>query len=139
MGKGSWEHFPHEADMGVRGIGRSPEEAFEQAGLALTAVITDPGSVAAGEMVEVECEAPDEELLFVDWLNALVYEMATRGMLWSRFEVTLEGPRLHGRAWGEKVNIDRHRPAVEVKGATYTQLQVRKRDGDWIAQCVVDV
>ena len=52
--------------------------------------------------------------------------MATRGMLWGRFEVTLEGSRLHGRAWGEKVNSDKHRPAVEVKGATYTQLRVKK-------------
>lgn len=139
MSSGRWEHFPHEADMGVRGIGASREAAFEQAALALTAVITDPATVAAEEMVEIECEAPDVELLFADWLNSLIYEMATRGMLWGRFEVTLEGPKLHGRAWGEKVNSDKHRPAVEVKGATYTQLRVKKNDGDWIAQCVVDV
>ena len=139
MGKGRWEHFPHEADIGVRGIGSSREEAFEQAALALTAVITEPGSVAAREVIEVECEAPDEDLLFVDWLNALVYEMATRRMILGQFEVTLEGRRLHGRAWGEKIERGRHRPAVEVKGATYTQLQVGMRDGDWIAQCVVDV
>lgn len=139
MSSGRWEHFPHEADMGVRGIGASREEAFEQAALALTAVITDPATVATEEMVEVECEAPDEELLFADWLNSLIYEMATRGMLWGRFEVTLEGLTLRGRAWGEKVNSDKHRPAVEVKGATYTELRVKKNDGDWIAQCVVDV
>ena len=36
-----WEHFPHEADMGVRGHGASREQAFEQAALALTAVIAD--------------------------------------------------------------------------------------------------
>lgn len=139
MSSGRWEHFPHEADMGVRGIGASREAAFEQAALALTAVITDPAAVAAEEMVEVECEAPDVELLFADWLNSLIYEMTTRGMLWSRFEVTLEGPRLHGRAWGEKVESDKHHPAVEVKGATYTELRVEKNDGDWIAQCIVDV
>jgi SHS2 domain-containing protein len=139
MSRGRWEHFPHEADVGVRGIGASREAAFEQAALALTAVITDPTTVAAEEMAEIECEAPDVELLFADWLNSLIYEMATRGMLWGRFEVTLEGSKLHGRAWGEKVNIEKHRPAVEVKGATYTELRVRKNDGDWIAQCVVDV
>jgi RNA-splicing ligase RtcB len=41
MGEKRWEHFPHEADTGVRGIGASPAEAFEQAAIALTAVITD--------------------------------------------------------------------------------------------------
>ena len=139
MGDARWEHFAHEADMGVRGIGSSLEEAFEEAAIALTAVITDPGSVDAGEMVEVECEAPDEEILLTEWLNALIYEMATRGMLWGRFEVKVEGLKLHGRAWGEKVDIEKHQPAVEVKGATYTQLRVKKEDGHWIAQCVVDV
>jgi tRNA nucleotidyltransferase (CCA-adding enzyme) len=27
----NWEHFPHEADMGVRGIGPTKEAAFEGA------------------------------------------------------------------------------------------------------------
>lgn len=52
MSSGRWEHFPHEADMGVRGIGASREAAFEQAALALTAVITDPTTVAAEEMAD---------------------------------------------------------------------------------------
>jgi tRNA nucleotidyltransferase (CCA-adding enzyme) len=135
-----WEHFPHDADIGVRGIGASKEEAFEQAALALTAVITDPRIVVPREDVEVMCEAPDDELLFVDWLNALVYEMATRRMLFSRFEVHIEEGRLQAKAWGEAVDVARHQPAVEVKGATYTALLIRQEShGAWIAQCVVDV
>lgn len=135
-----WEHFAHEADMGVRGFGMTKEEAFEQAALALTAVVTDPKTVTENEVVEITCEAPDDELLFVDWLNALVYEMATRNMLFSRFEVRIDGQRLHGKAWGEKVHVARHQPAVEVKGATYTALSVSPDEsGNWSAQCVVDV
>jgi len=61
-------------------------------------------------------------------------------MLFGRFAVTIEDSRLSGRAWGEPVDVDRHRPAAEVKGATYTALQVSRRaDGQWLAQCVVDV
>src|SRR5512139_3851745 len=40
-----WEHFEHGADIGVRGFGASVAEAFEQAALALTAVIADPAGV----------------------------------------------------------------------------------------------
>ena len=72
-----WEHFCHQADTGIRGVGASKEEAFEQAGLALTAVITEVNSLESRDLVRVECEAPGDELLFVDWLNAIVYEMAT--------------------------------------------------------------
>ena len=135
-----WEHFEHGADVGVRGIAPTKEGAFEQAALALTAVVVDPQRVRADEAVEVSCEAPDEELLLVDWLNALVYEMATRGMIFGRFEVGLEGTRLRARAWGERLDPARHEPAVEVKGATYTALSLgRDASGAWVAQCVVDV
>ncbi|MBI3576317.1 MAG: archease [Gammaproteobacteria bacterium] len=135
-----WEHFAHEADMGVRGIGPTKDEAFAQAALALTAVIADPAGVAPREAVVIECRAPDDELLFADWLNALVYEMATRKMLFSRFEVQLADGALTATAWGERADPARHHPAVEVKGATYTALRVaRDANGEWCAQTVVDV
>lgn len=136
----NWELFPHEADIGVRGKGRTKDEAFEQAALAMTHVITDAGKVQPRERVAITCSAPDDELLLVDWLNALVYEMATRHMLFSSFEVKIEGAQLTGAAIGEHIDVQRHQPAVEIKGATYTALSVsRDAEGFWRAQCVVDV
>lgn len=135
-----WEHFEHRADMGIRGVGDTVAVAFQQAALALTAVITDLSGVNPAEPVDIACEAPDLEYLFVDWLNSLVFEMATRRMLFSRFEVEIRHTRLRARAWGEAVDVSRHHPTVEVKGATYTALRVAQEpSGRWIAQCVVDV
>lgn len=134
-----WEHFPHGADVGVRGAGPTVEKAFEQAATALTAIVTDVATIADTRAVAVECSAPDHELLLADWLNAVVYEMATQGMLFSRFEVSIDDDTLRGTLWGEPVDLTRHEAAVEVKGATYTELKVEQRDGTWIAQCVVDV
>ncbi len=135
-----WEHFYHEADIGVRGCGDSPASAFEAAALALTAVIVDPDSVACRKQISIECEAPDLDILFVDWLNALVYEMATRHMLFQQFHVEIDHCRLRASACGEPIEVSRHQPAVEVKGATYTQLDVHEEEtGEWCAQCVVDV
>jgi tRNA nucleotidyltransferase (CCA-adding enzyme) len=134
-----WEHFPHDADVGVRGWGATPAQAFEQAAHALTAVITD-AEVGPQVPVEVRCEAPDLELLFVEWLNAVIYEMAVRNMLFGRFAVRIEDGRLAGTLWGEPVDVERHAPACEPKGATYTALKVfTDPDGIWSAACVVDV
>jgi tRNA nucleotidyltransferase (CCA-adding enzyme) len=135
-----WEHFPHQADMGIRGWGASKEEAFEQGAMAMTAVITDPAKVEPLSCITVQRNEADDELLFAEWINALVYEMATRKMLFSRFRVVLNGNSLVGEAWGEPVDIRKHQPAVEVKGATYTALHVEQESsGRWVAQCVVDV
>jgi len=134
-----WEHFPHAADVGVRGFGKGPAEAFEQVALALTAVVTH-AEVSPKIKVDVTCTAPDLELLLVEWLNAIIYEMAVRNMLFSRFAVQIDGEQLKGKLWGEQVDIARHQPACEPKGATYTALKVAvDQDGTWSAACIVDV
>lgn len=135
-----WEHFEHLADMGIRGYGATLAEAFEQAALALTAVVTDPATVEPRTPVALDCRAGDRELLLVAWLNALVLEMAAQHLLFSRFAVDIAADQLHATAWGEPVDRARHAPAVEVKGATLTALSVAPAtDGGWIAQCVIDV
>jgi SHS2 domain-containing protein len=134
-----FEHFPHDADIGVRGRGATPAEAFANAALALTAVLADPETIRPLQSVAIECAADDLDALFYDWLNAVVYEMATRRLLFGRFEVDVQEGRLRARAWGEPVDVDRHRPAVEVKGATYTALRVARDAEGWLAECVVDV
>jgi SHS2 domain-containing protein len=138
--RASFETFDHDADIGVRGWGLSLAEAFENGARALTSVLTDPGGVEGLEEVRVELEGEDVELLFFAWLSALVYEMATRGMVFAEFHVEIDGGRLRAGMRGERVDVGRHSPAVEVKGPTMTELSVRPGpDGRWLAQCVVDV
>jgi SHS2 domain-containing protein len=135
-----WEHYPHPADMGIRGFGRTKEEAFAQAALAITAIITDPQTVEPKESVQITCREQEDDLLLFDWLNALLYEMATRHVLFSRYDITIAGEQLKATAWGESIDIARHQPAVEVKAATFADLKVRReKDGNWVAQCIVDV
>ena len=135
-----WEHFPHGADIGVRGVGPTKAAAFEQAALAMTAVMTDPSSVSPRESVDFALEAPNADFLLLDWLNQLVFEMATRGLIFTSFAVVIEGNRLKAVAKGEAVSRERHAPAVEIKGATLTELSViEEAPGQWRAQCVVDV
>jgi tRNA nucleotidyltransferase (CCA-adding enzyme) len=134
-----WEHFAHDADIGVAGIGPTKAEAFRQAAIALTAVVTDPETVRSVASVALVCRAPSDELLLVEWLNAVIYEMAVRSMLFGDFHVELADGELHATAVGEPVDVERHEPAVEIKGATLTALQVAPVAGGWRAQCVVDV
>ncbi|MBX6419733.1 MAG: archease [Nevskia sp.] len=135
-----WEHFAHMADIGVRGRGASLAQAFESVALALTAVVISPAQVAPTTAVDIACPGSDPELLLVDWLNALIYEMAARRMLFGKFEVRIGAEGLRATAWGEPVDRSKHAPAVEIKGATFTELAVRETgDGTWLAQCVVDI
>jgi SHS2 domain-containing protein len=134
-----WQHFEHKADIGVRGFGNTPAEAFAQAALAMSAIITELSLIADSRQVDIICEEAEIDLLFVDWLNTVIYEMSVRNMIFSRFHVAIENGHLTASAWGETIDVQRHQPAVEIKGATYTELAVYEKQGEWIAQCVVDV
>jgi len=138
--KPHWEHFEHEADIGIRGIAPTLEQAFEQAAIAMTAVITDPARVLDLKTINIKCMAPDTELLLVNWIDELVYTMAVQGLLFSRYQVIINNGNLSATAFGEAIDRQKHQPAVEIKGATFTELRVyQQTDESWVAQCVVDV
>ncbi len=146
MGLGvKFEHFEHGADVGVRGFGTSPAEAFEAAAQALFTLFAENlGNVQPQVEQGFTLEAEGLEELFVAFLNELIWLAATRGLVFGRFEVRIEGGppgpyRLRARAWGEPFDASRHESTVEPKGATYTALRVEEEDGRWVAQCVVDV
>lgn len=136
----SWEHFPHGSDIGIRGFGATLECALEQAALALTAILVEPECLADIEQVEITCANRGGDRVLYDWLNAIIYEMATRRMLFGHYQVSIDRERLSGLLWGERLDPLRHAPAVEPKGATFTELAVKRlSDGRWMAQCVIDV
>lgn len=107
--------------------------------MAMTAIVSDAPVELSG-YAAIFCRADSVEDLFVAWLNAVTYEMAVRDMIFGAFVVRIGGERLCGAAYGEIIDVGRHQPACEIKGATYTELAVKQSEnGLWLAQCVVDV
>ena len=133
--KPRWEHFEDGPRTGVRGFGSTPAEAFEQAGLAFTATLADPGRVGAWETLELRCEAPDLERLLATWLRLLAAEAATRQLLFSRFALRIDGVRLSARAWGEQMDL-RHRPLPRLAEGVAPHAG-RHGDG-WLAQASLE-
>ncbi len=137
----AFETFSHQADIGVRGFGATSEEAFVNGAKAMFSLMVDLKEVSPKESVKIAVQAEDQASLFVEWLNQLLAAADIKRWLFSKFEVEIENSRsLRGKAWGEPINPKKHTLLTEVKAATYSQLKVeRKPDGQWVAQCVVDV
>jgi protein archease len=140
-----FEHFEHGADVGVRGFGSTPAEAFEGAAQALFALLAEnPSTVRPAVEESIEVEAPGLEELLVAYLNELISLADSRRLVFGGFtvEITGNGPgyyRLSARARGEPFDPERHESTVQPKGATYTALRVGREGERWVAQCVVDV
>ena len=136
----NWQHFNHAADIGIRGIAKSLEHAFEYAAYAMTAVMIDPKKIPQNQNISIIAQATDLELLLVDWLSEIIYLSDTKKMLFSRFKVQIDRFRLKAQISGAPISKCSAKPAVEVKGVTYAELLVKQnKNGLWIAQCVLDV
>jgi protein archease len=139
-----FEHFDHAADVGVRGFGATPADAFENTAAALFALLAEDLSTVRRVVEErFELEAPGLPELLVAFLNELISIADARQLVFGSFSVDIErrpaSYHLAAVAWGEPFDPDRHQPTVQPKGATYTALRVSPEAGRWVAQCVVDV
>ena len=140
----SYEYLDHQADLGIRGIGATPEEALSQGAQAMLAAIADVDAVREQQQFVQHCLAPDIPALFVEWLNELLYQREVNGMLFASAHVTClihdeHGWQLEGIAKGEPLDPERHEIHTEIKAATYSGLAYRHQGSQYIVQCVVDL
>jgi len=125
-----FEILNHTADVGIIAYGVDIKQAFANAARGLFSLITDLGKVKEVLHRDTELTATDEESLLVEWLNELIYQFDTEGIIFKRFEIIrLDNTRLKARGYGEKVDKARHRLKMGVKAATYHMLKVERGDG----------
>jgi tRNA nucleotidyltransferase (CCA-adding enzyme) len=139
-----YEYFDHQADLGIRGLGETPESALSQGALALLAAIADLGTIGKSRRFVQRCSAPDIPSLFVEWLNELLYQREVHDVLFACARVTRlvedeRGWHLEGVAQGETIDLDRHQVHTEIKAATYAGLAYRREGDSYLVQCIVDV
>ncbi len=134
----AFDFFDHDADIGIVGHGSTLEAAFETAAQAMFSIMAGPANPGRSAHLAFEFEESDVELALVTWLNRLLAEARSQGLMLADFKLARNGERWRGEAWGSPWMQDAE-SGVEVKGATLTMLSVKENDGQWEARCVVDV
>jgi len=130
--------------MGIRAEGRSWEEVFTEGAKAVFDLMIELKEFKPKKEVKIKCQAPDIGSLFVEWLNELIYQKDVTGIYFIKFEIDSikqknQNYQLTGKAWGEKLDPDKHTLETEVKAATYGGLECKEEKGKYYCQCVVDV
>ncbi|UCD03653.1 MAG: archease [Candidatus Woesearchaeota archaeon] len=138
-----YKYFEHQADVGIIGVGKTLEESFQEAARAMFQIMASLNSIEGKKSVSISVKSEDLEGLFIEWLNELIAQVGLKNMLFSRFDIKIEKKQdkyiLKGKAYGEKINSEKHKLKTEVKAASYSQLKVKKENNKYTARCVVDV
>lgn len=123
--------------IAVAVTGRSLRELFEEAAAAFTASMTSLDRVEPKRPEELDLDAPELDLLLVDFLSELLYRFDTRGWLTRFAEVELHekdgGWSLQGTLRGERLEPARHDIRVLIKAVAFHGLHVRQSDDVWTA------
>ena len=139
-----YKYLDHLADLGICGIGDTPQNALSEGAQAMLAAMSDIEKIAKEQQFVQRCTAPDIPSLFVEWLNELLYQREINNVLFASAYVTRLEQRgsewfLEGTALGETLDLARHEIYTEIKAATYSGLDYRCQDNIYEIQCVVDL
>ena len=141
---GKFEFLEHTADVYIRALGKTMEEAYANAALAMFEVMTDSEKVAQTKHESLEVEAEDQYALLYNWLEALLVKFETEGMLYSKFEITdwKETPevfKFKAKVWGEKFDAQKHPQKVGVKAVTYHRMMIIREKDSVVLEFILDI
>ena len=141
---GKFEFLEHTADVYIRAHGRTMEEAYENAALAMFEVMTDTDKVAQTQEETVEAEAEDQYALLYNWLEALLVKFEPENILYSKFQITnweetAENFKIKAKIWGEKFYAQKHPQKVAVKAVTYHRMVIIMERDRVILEFILDI
>lgn len=142
MPKKKYEFFEHTADAKFKAYGKNLEEAFANAALATTAIMTDINKIKPVTVRNMHIESKNKESLLYDFLEELLYYLDTEGFLLANvkeihiqkaekysLDVVLEGD------YAEK-GYEVH---TAIKSVTYNDMKIEEKEDEVIIQVVHDI
>lgn len=130
------------ADVAVEVRGKTIEDLFATAALALFEVMVRTETVQPQREKKIRLEGQAVDRLLYDWLSELVYLKDVDSMLFCRFDLLIKhqnGYQLDATIAGEEINPKRHELRADVKAVTFHRFRVEESQGVWSAEIVFDI
>ena len=135
-----YELIDHTADIGIKVYGKDIAELFKNAAFAMFDIIADLSSLKNSVTVDIKKDAPNSEELLVAWLDELLYNFYTKGLIFSQFEIVdLNDSHITAKAFGRHIGENRSRLKTEIKAVTYHELKIENKNNIWQTQLIFDV
>jgi SHS2 domain-containing protein len=137
-----YEYLPHTADVKFRAYGKTMEEAFSNAALALTKVITNPSKVEAKVEKKIEVSSEDEKALLYDFLEQFIILLDSENFLLNSVkDLKIEKNKklkLKAVVVGDTA-LEKYETETHIKAVTYQEMEIRKEKNKYILQVILDI
>ncbi|MCK5594482.1 MAG: archease [Candidatus Aenigmarchaeota archaeon] len=137
-----YEFLPHTADAKFTAYGKTREDAFSNAALAMFSVMVEPETVKPVVKKSLKIEAEDIESLLYDWLENLLVLLDSENFILSFVDKIViveidDGYSLDAEFTGDTISDDYDLLGF-VKAVTYNDMEIKEKDGVWQITVVVD-
>jgi len=134
----TYEYFEHTADIKFQASGKTIEEAFSEAALALKQIIAENINVKDKIKKEITIKGTDKESLLYNFLEEFLFLLDSEGFLLKDIKsIKIEGNNLKAKLTGDKAS--NYKFTNDVKAITYNSMFVKKEKDKYVVQVVVDV
>ena len=134
-----FEVIEHTADIGIIARGDDLPTLFSHAAAGMLSLLIEVDTLQPDITKEIRLEAGDMETLLVQWLNELLYIIYTEKLVLYKFDILIDERRLTARCLGQEVDLKSHIFKREIKAATYHDLGIVERDGEYSARIIFDI
>ena len=139
-----FKFFKHIADVEFEAYGKTIEEAFENAAIALQEVMVNTKKIKLQITKEISIESEDMKSLLYDFLEKFLIFHDAENLVFGKIKVikiwkSAEKWKLEARAMGEEFDEKRHEPRTAVKAVTYFNMDIGKKDSQFFVHITLDI
>jgi SHS2 domain-containing protein len=139
-----FEFLEHTADVYIASYGKTIEEAFENAAIAMFEVMTETKKIEPNIEDSIQVKGEDEHGLLYNWLEALLVNFETKNRIYSKFNIfsfkkNMRSFSLKAKVWGETFDPKKHLQKVGVKAVTYHRMEIIKDQNGVTLEFILDI
>ena len=132
------------ADVAFEATGKTLEEMFVSAGLAVTNTQVESLKTIKSKMEKkIKVEAKDIETLLVNFLQEIIFYKDAAQLLVGKIELKIKEIKgkyiVVGKLHGEKIDSKKHEMLADVKAVSCHRLKVEKTKTGWKSFVILDV
>ena len=132
-----YKFLKHTADIKFQVYGKTLNEIFENAVLAVSEYISRGAKIKSAKGKVIEVAGTDIENLLYNFLDELIYLLDAENFIVVKSEVFIRGNNLRAELFGD--DVSNYKGLDPIKAATYSEMYVKKTADGWEAQVVMDV
>jgi SHS2 domain-containing protein len=134
----SFEEISHTADVKIHASAPSLESLFSDTLKALMQVMY--GTPRGGGLTrEIRIQSTDNESLLADFLSEVLFVSETEGLVFSDARIRINGFNLVAELYGEAFDPGQHSGGTEVKGISYSGLEIMHDANGYMVDIIFDV